>query len=612
MFNIQELKPYFTNFKEKEIRASVDCPRCGKKDKAYFYKNTFKILCNSPDCSYASSMFDFLIEFHGFKDTAAIYAYFKKEARYPIHPDNKKIAKYFLGANELDLLTRSLQKNDVEKHPYVIKKRITPYKGLLSLKKYHNSAGHKITEENTLMIPFQDVSGELKSYLRIYEEEGEKKILAGTSPNELFCCLKTMDTNSFILVEGWATGCSLQAVTETTVLCCGPCHNVEKVIKALFNHYGNNLSLTLGGDRIGWEKLQQTAQKYELDWSIPTLGDDWNDVHVAHGLEQVKKEYEANLRSTINSIALNDTPENQQNLKPTEFIVPFLPKKGSALIYGNRGTMKTWFALSFAITVASGGVVFNKWQVNGKDLRVLYVSGEMDYDAIIERVNKIKEKMGLDYPLGDNLVFMARKDLPNCHLQNERFIKNIYGAITKYKIDIVILDNLATLTQGVKEDKQDEWSSKIVPIITKIGMLGAATKLIHNTNKSGGQRGTIAKEDTFDNVVKFQSMGRDKTMFVSEKNRCGKGEEIEPFIFAKGTDDTIGNWNLLSFEEEMENQILTLLEDVSGKFTLNDIKEELEMPKKAPLLKVLKILENKGKINPWQNRKPIFLADQAF
>jgi AAA domain len=77
-----------------------------------------------------------------------------------------------------------------------------------------------------------------------------------------------------------------------------------------------------------------------------------------------------------------------REIKPREMLLdPILPEQGVAMLYGYRGTGKTYLALGIAVAVASGGS-FLKWKAP-RPRNVLYVDGELPATTMQERVRTI-------------------------------------------------------------------------------------------------------------------------------------------------------------------------------------------------------------------------------
>jgi putative DNA primase/helicase len=68
-------------------------------------------------------------------------------------------------------------------------------------------------------------------------------------------------------------------------------------------------------------------------------------------------------------------------------LAPVLPMPGLAMLYGPRGTGKTYVALSIALAIASGGTAL-RWQAPSPR-GVLYVDGEMPAGQLQERLARL-------------------------------------------------------------------------------------------------------------------------------------------------------------------------------------------------------------------------------
>lgn len=75
----------------------------------------------------------------------------------------------------------------------------------------------------------------------------------------------------------------------------------------------------------------------------------------------------------------------QMKFPPRENILdPWLPSQGLAMIYAMRGVGKTYFSLSLAVMVASGGSM-HTWK-SQRPRGVLYLDGEMPAVVMQERL----------------------------------------------------------------------------------------------------------------------------------------------------------------------------------------------------------------------------------
>ncbi len=186
---------------------------------------------------------------------------------------------------------------------------------------------------------------------------------------------------------------------------------------------------------------------------------------------------------------------------PRELILsPWLPTKGLAMIYAERGIGKTWVALNIAYAVASGGS-FLRWQAPG--LRtVAYIDGEMPAGDLQQRLRSIVLQSPLEAPDG-GLRFIAADlqadglpDLADAAGQ-QFYEKAIQGA------GLIIVDNLSTVCRSLRENEADSWGP-VQSWCLRQRAAGRSVLLIHHAGKSGGQRGTSRKEDVLDSVISLR------------------------------------------------------------------------------------------------------------
>lgn len=183
--------------------------------------------------------------------------------------------------------------------------------------------------------------------------------------------------------------------------------------------------------------------------------------------------------------------------RPT-ILAPILPAGGLALLYAPRGVGKTFLALSIGWAVASGGQLL-RWHAP-QPRRVLYVDGEMPARTLQERLRRI---IGCGAPSpadADRFHFLA-SDLTDCGLPSlaseagQRIVSDAAA-----NCDLVIIDNLSSLTPGLRENEGDDWAP-VQAWLLALRRAGKAVLLVHHAGKAGTQRGTSRREDILDIVV---------------------------------------------------------------------------------------------------------------
>jgi hypothetical protein len=183
---------------------------------------------------------------------------------------------------------------------------------------------------------------------------------------------------------------------------------------------------------------------------------------------------------------------------PQELLLdPILPHPSLSMIYAKRGVGKTHFALGIAVAVASGST-FLKYKAP-KPRSVLYIDGEMPPGDIMRRLRGVPSAQGIP---GAYLQVMSASDnrgqLPDLALDDGR---DAYTHIMS-QFDLIILDNLSSLSTMLKENDGDSWAP-IQRWLLGVRGRGKSVLFVHHGGKSGGQRGSSRKEDVLDTVIEL-------------------------------------------------------------------------------------------------------------
>ena len=240
----------------------------------------------------------------------------------------------------------------------------------------------------------------------------------------------------------------------------------------------------------------------------------------------------------------------QLNIPPRKLLLsPWLPRQGLCMLHSERGIGKTYVALNIAYAVASGSS-FLRWQ-SFEAAKVLYIDVEMPAIVMQERLAKIMSSSESKSFNPDNLKIITPdlQDLPCINLVNNK------EALYKYflNIDLLILDNLSTLTSFGKENESESWVP-MQEMALDLRKRGKSILFIHHSGKSGLQRGTSKKEDILDTVITLKHSkdyspdegARFEVHF--EKNRGLYGDDAKPFEASLSLD---GIWSSKDLEDKI-------------------------------------------------------------
>ena len=246
-------------------------------------------------------------------------------------------------------------------------------------------------------------------------------------------------------------------------------------------------------------------------------------------------------------------------------------------IYGPRGVGKTQLMVNVAYAVACGGS-FLGWPA-WEALPVLYVDGEMGTSNLKARLKQIEdERSQAQLPLAPaaNLRFVVvdHEELGIPDLASEegqRAFDEILG-----DAKLVIFDNLSSLVHSGKENEKEGWSP-VQRYLLSLRRRGVAALFVHHAGKTGDQRGTSAREDVLDVVIKLtlppDAWKTPGASFVVEvtKARSFSLSDVPPFeanldpvtgkwsYKARGMDDQRARIHALAAQGMPQNQIATVV-----------------------------------------------------
>lgn len=276
-----------------------------------------------------------------------------------------------------------------------------------------------------------------------------------------------------------------------------------------------------------------------------------------------KEQALSSLCDTKAKITVVDTPDFlSQAIPERKFLLyPVVPEQGLVMLYAHRGVGKTYTALHMAYAVATGGSVFS-WHAD-EPHPVLYIDGEMPAYTLQERLKAICASARTPLPKGQLRIVTP-------DLQGDMLMPNLARPEGQQAIEpfldgvkLVIIDNIATLCQHGCANDVESW----LPVqewILRLRRRGISVLLVHHANKSGGQRGTSAKEDVLDCVVELRRPRDYKTEQGARfevhltKSRCVTGEDVTPFCAQLNIEAGIARWHVEPLNAAMLKKVQEL------------------------------------------------------
>ena len=457
---------------------------------------------------------------------------------------------------------------DCTEHPYLTKKGVAPCPGL------------KVDQDGRLVVPVLGADGKAQS-VQFIDQGGEKRFLSGGKMAGGYFAIKGKSGPLF-LVEGLATGLTVAEATGQTVLCAFNAGNLLAVARKARKEYPER-SILIAADndtRTDGNPGLTAGTAAALDvggkLALPVFyegagGSDFNDLAAVAGMEEAKRQLAEAQEPTpakveagndqvpaCKLLAINvrdflalDLPERGHVLHPV------IPEQGLAMLYAPRGLGKTWAGLSIAYAVASGQKAFTRWEAP-RPRRVLYLDGEMPATAMRDRLASIVAGYDREPPDPDYLRLLT----PDLQMD---FMPNLskeegQAAVAPLLdgVELVVVDNLATLGRHGRENEAESWT----PLQTWILALrrqGKSVLLVHHAGKGGNQRGTSAREDVLDTVIAlrrpedYESEEGARFEVHLEKARGVCGSEARPFEAVLRLDQGAVEWltnDLVNVDQE--------------------------------------------------------------
>lgn len=171
--------------------------------------------------------------------------------------------------------------------------------------------GGRFAPDGALLLPMRDAAGELHNLQRI-APDGEKRFLpGGRKMGTLHVIGDPQAATCLLVAEGYATAASVHEATARPVVVAWDAGNLAHVVRALRGRYPE-LRIALAGDddkgtaartgkNPGRAKATEAAKLAKGPAIFPAGlaedGSDWNDLHQAAGLEEVRRQIETALQT---------------------------------------------------------------------------------------------------------------------------------------------------------------------------------------------------------------------------------------------------------------------------------------------------------------------------
>lgn len=359
-------------------------------------------------------------------------------------------------------------------------------------------------EGDNLLVPIFDADGIILSVQSI-APDGAKMFHAGAPMGGGHMYLGKATEGPIVIVEGFATGGSVQAATGLLVVVAFSKNNLLSVAETVAARYPDR-SIIIGADSNGVDKAQQAADAIGATVVLPDLqgadGTDFNDQAEHYGLEDVAALFtardEAGLPKdrAVKATAFSWRP-TEQIAKRQWLYGRHLLRKFVSLDVAAGGVGKSSLKIGEALAMASGQDFYSKGLPEGA-LNVWMWNLEDPHDEIERRIHATAQRFKLKpEDLGNRLYVDSGRDQPlvmategpNGAMIVRPVVDALIEEMIARKIDVLQIDPFVS-SHAVSENDNNaidivarEWN--IVAERT-----GAAINLVHHVRKQNGTEAT--------------------------------------------------------------------------------------------------------------------------
>ena len=217
--------------------------------------------------------------------------------------------------------------------------------------------------------------------------------------------------------------------------------------------------------------------------------------------------------------------------KPVEWLIEgMVPESSYASIVGDAGTMKSFVAIAWGLSIAHGVPWLGRPVKQG---RVVYVAAE-GQAGLYARLAAHQEAFGLRGPAPFH-IFDQPVAVPTPEL--DELLADIRDLPEPPRL--IVLDTLAWCFGPGDENSQKDMNAFNAAVARLKRETGACVLVVHHTGKSGDVRGSTALRGAVDVMMVMERL--DRSLTLSNGGKIGKQKDAEPFA------DVALTYNAVSF-----------------------------------------------------------------
>lgn len=379
-------------------------------------------------------------------------------------------------------------------HPYLAKKGIKP-----------NSAR---IDGGSLVISIQDITGEIHSLQTIDADGGKLFLPGGRKQGCFFPIGKLGNVTAIFIAEGFATGASVHEATGIPVAVAFDCGNLKPVAEALRKRWPRAKITVCADDdwktagNPGLEKAADAAKATGAMVATPIFGrdrepnqTDWNDLHQAAGIEDVRRLLGKYVGPTFSSLPSRLVDEAKERVEEGRHVLRFgvkflddllggIMRTDLILIGARTGVGKTGLATSIAEANCYTGKRVHYFALEAEDKEIerrmkykiiarLYYSqpgGHRPISYLDWRMGKIEDDVGRFNDQADEELSRLCRTLHTFY-KEESFTSDDFAAhfdSIQGESDLIILDLFSEVDSD--DENENRAARKIITRIRNVAL----------------------------------------------------------------------------------------------------------------------------------------------
>lgn len=245
----------------------------------------------------------------------------------------------------------------------------------------------------------------------------------------------------------------------------------------------------------------------------------FDEPKIENKFQEIEKESE--VENAFQPIPLGELMKKE--FPETKWIVEeLIPVEGIVAVSGVPSAYKTWLILELAIKVASGTILFDKFDT--KKCGVLFIDEETGERWVQQRILKLSNDFDLPIYLASKTGFKL----------NEKTIAPLLAFIHEHEIGIVIFDSLLRVHTASDENNAVEME-KVFSLFRKITKTGTSVIFTHHHRKQMGwaksnpSQDMRGSSDILAAVDCHLAIERKEESVVITQTKSRQSEELKPF-----------------------------------------------------------------------------------